>query len=77
MKKESQTQVFSFEFCEISKNTFFTEHFRWLLLTEAKRSMTFESSHQDISLSKPIYKQMRYTPYSLRFQKNNFLESSS
>ena len=26
IKKESLTQVFSFEFCEISKNTFFTEH---------------------------------------------------
>ena len=26
------TQVFSFEFYEISKNTFFTEHLRWLLL---------------------------------------------
>ena len=28
IKKESLTQVFSCEFCEISKNTFFTEHFR-------------------------------------------------
>ena len=26
LKKESLTQVFSREFCEISKNTFFTEH---------------------------------------------------
>ena len=25
-KKETLTQVFSFEFCEIFKNTFFTEH---------------------------------------------------
>ena len=31
IKKESLAQVFSCEFCEISKNTFFTEH-RWLLL---------------------------------------------
>ena len=26
IKKETPTQVFSCEFCEISKNTFFTEH---------------------------------------------------
>ena len=32
-KKETLAQVFSCEFCEISKNTFFTEHFRWLLLS--------------------------------------------
>ena len=32
IKKEAPTQVFSFEFCEIFKNTFFTEHLRWLLL---------------------------------------------
>ena len=25
-------QVFSCEFCEIFKNTFFTEHLRWLFL---------------------------------------------
>ena len=27
-KKETLAQVFSCEFCEISKNTFFTEHLR-------------------------------------------------
>ena len=32
VKKETLAQVFSCEFCEISKNTFFTEHLRWLLL---------------------------------------------
>ena len=26
IKKEALAQVFSYEFCEISKNTFFTEH---------------------------------------------------
>ena len=30
--KKSLAQVFSCEFCKISKNTFFTEHLRWLLL---------------------------------------------
>ena len=38
IKKETLTQVFSCEFCEISKNTFFTEHLRttasivWILM---------------------------------------------
>ena len=31
-KKETLAQVFSSELCEISKNTFFTEHIWWLLL---------------------------------------------
>ena len=30
--KKRQAQVFSCEFCEISKNTFFTEHLWWPLL---------------------------------------------
>ena len=28
---QSLAQVFSCGFCEMSKNTFFTEHFRWLI----------------------------------------------
>ena len=28
IKKETLAQVFSFDFCEIFKNTFFTEHLR-------------------------------------------------
>ena len=32
IKGETLTQVFSCEFCEISKNTLFREHLRWLLL---------------------------------------------
>ena len=35
-KKETLAQVFSCEFCEISKNNFFTEHLRWLLLLTVK-----------------------------------------
>ena len=31
IKKETLAQVFSCEFCEIFKNTFFIEHLRWLL----------------------------------------------
>ena len=33
IKKETLAQVLSCEFREISKNTFFTEHLRWLLLS--------------------------------------------
>ena len=33
IKKETLAQVFSCEFSEISKSIFFTEHLRWLLLT--------------------------------------------
>ena len=32
IKKETLEQMFSCEFCEISKNTFFIEHLWWLLL---------------------------------------------
>ena len=32
IKKETLAQVFSCEFCEIFKSTFFIEHLRWLLL---------------------------------------------
>ena len=32
IKRETLAQVFSCEFCKISKNTFFTEHLWWLLL---------------------------------------------
>ena len=32
LKIETLAQVFSCEFSKISKNTFFTEHLRWLLL---------------------------------------------
>ena len=32
LKKDTLTQVFSCEFCEISRKAFFAEHLRWLLL---------------------------------------------
>ena len=32
LRKETLAQVFSCKFSEISKKTFFTEHFQWLLL---------------------------------------------
>ena len=34
IKNETLAQVFSCKFCEISKNIFFTEHLRWLLLVK-------------------------------------------
>ena len=34
IKNETLAQVFSCEFCEISKNIFFGEHFQWLLLLD-------------------------------------------
>ena len=33
LKKETLAQVFSYEFWQIPKNTVFTEHLWWLLLT--------------------------------------------
>ena len=32
VSKETLSQVFSCEYCEIFMNTFFTEHLHWLLL---------------------------------------------
>ena len=32
--------MFSCEFCKISKNTFFTEHLRWLLLSRSDMNVT-------------------------------------
>ena len=32
IKKENMARVFPCEFCEISENTFYIEHLRWLLL---------------------------------------------
>ena len=31
IKKETETQIFFFEFCKVFKNTFFIEHILWLL----------------------------------------------
>ena len=36
IKKETLTHVFCCTFCEFFKNTFFIEHFRWLLLKMLK-----------------------------------------
>ena len=51
IKKESLTKVLSCESCEISKNTFFTEHLWWLLLWfEGYTTITW-SNNSDITLT--------------------------
>ena len=50
---EAMAQAFSCEFREISKNTFFTEHLRWLLL--------FVSERYVLTLS--VVKNFRKLPY--------------
>ena len=50
LKKKALAQVFSCKFCEILKNTFFTEHLWWLfLLTNILHCLTI-SCHQSISI---------------------------
>ena len=41
IEKETLAQVFSCEFCEISKNAFFTEHLPWLLLKKVPNQGVF------------------------------------
>ena len=43
IKKESLAQLFFCEFCETSKNTFFTEQLRWLLLPAFKNGINWET----------------------------------
>ena len=51
---ESPTQAFSCEICEIFKNTFFTEHMRWLRLAlhkhpKVKRDNSSKISHENFT----------------------------
>ena len=39
IKKETLAQLFSYEFCEISKNIFFIEHLWWLFVTQTYRKI--------------------------------------
>ena len=43
VKKETLTQVFPCEFCDIFKNTFFIEYLRWLHFSQFHTSMTTSS----------------------------------
>ena len=53
IKRETLAQLFSYEFCEISKNTFFAELLRWLLSTNSRlkgfltRILTMFKFHRD------------------------------
>ena len=38
---ETPTHVFSYEYCQIFKNTCFTEHVRWLLLKVLRTPLYF------------------------------------
>ena len=40
-----QLRVFSYEFCVIFRNSFFTEHLRWLLLQSFSLSVWLNSEH--------------------------------
>ena len=53
IKKETLVQVFSCEFCETSKNTFFfTEHLRWLLLViQSRKHLQFSNYNRITDLS--------------------------
>ena len=46
IKKETLAQVFSCEFCEIFKNTFFTEHLQTTASLNAFNILNFLSSNQ-------------------------------
>ena len=65
IKKETLAQVFSCEFCEISKNTLFTEHLRtttsFSFITQINLKATF---HLSFSLS------LRYMVFHDHLQKN-------
>ena len=37
IKRETPAKAFSYEFCEISKTSFLTEHLQWLLLFRVNR----------------------------------------
>ena len=52
IKKETLAQVFSSEFCEISKNIFFVKHLWWLLLKSAI-ALFFQRIFFQITLSSP------------------------
>ena len=50
IKKETLAQVFSCEFFEISKSTFFTEHLWWLLLTRIREHIKKDNKSHILKL---------------------------
>ena len=51
IKKDTLAQVFSFKFCEISKNTFFTEHL-WTTASVAMCELVWKDSYAEIDFCK-------------------------
>ena len=62
IRKETLAQVFSSEFCEITKNTFFTEHV-WATLTNSRNFSSFffssSSNSRNFSMSSNFSKQIQ------------------
>ena len=56
IKKETLAQVFSCEFCEISKNTFFTEHLRLLLAETIVSHEEFVQENQTFHFELGVFK---------------------
>ena len=65
IKKETLTQVFSCEFCETSKNTFFTEH---LWTTTSEYMKDWNVSIANYGQITRLYHIVRNKPVSLEFQ---------
>ena len=64
IKKEALAQVFSCEFCEISRKLFFIEHLCWLLLLYQRKKCFCKTIHSEINLkSKQNRITMFYSPY--------------
>ena len=61
IKKETLEQVFSCEFCEISKNTVFTEH---LWTTASKKSFGLPQARRDLISN--IKNNVNELPYHLK-----------
>ena len=55
IKKETLAQVFSCEFCKISKNTFFTEQFRATASSFSRNTKPFSYDHQVIGKWNPLH----------------------
>ena len=69
IKRETLAQVFSCEFYEIFKNTFLTEHLRWLLLTFYSES-TLRSFRTSCSKQEQ-YLKFKLTVTSWKYSRSN------
>ena len=65
MKKETPTQVFSCEYCASFKNSFFTEHLRWLLLQDFEYASMVTTIHKYFQ-SFEVEEHLNYIPHVFR-----------